>query len=275
MEIKHDIAALESQAKIIRRSIIEMSHACGRNAHPGPALSIADICTALYYDFMNIDPAEHMKADRDRLVLSKGHACPVIYAELAELGFFSKDLFPTLRHPGSMIQGHPTFHKTPGVDMTSGSLGNGLGIGLGMAYYLRLKGFDSRVYVILGDGEMNEGTVWEAVNYAPVQKLDNLIAIVDQNRFQSCGATGDILPMENMAERWRAFGWNVLEIDGHDMEQIVSALGLAKAHTGSPTCIVAKTVKGKGVSFMENNNAWHQKPVTDEEYAIAMKELEG
>ena len=268
------VSQLEAQAKEIRRQIIELSHTCGRNAHPGPALSIADICTALYYRFMSVDPAEPLSEDRDRFILSKGHACPVLYAILADKGFISKDTYSTLRHPGSIIQGHPTFHKTPGVDMTSGSLGNGLGLGLGMAYYLRLKKKDCKVYVVLGDGEMNEGTVWEAVNYAPVQKLSNLIAIVDQNYFQSCASTEEILPMNNMAERWRAFGWNVLEIDGHDMSQIVSALELANAHTGSPTCIVAQTTKGKGVSFMENNNAWHQKSITDEEYAIAMKELE-
>lgn len=274
MEKEHKIDELERHAKEVRKSIIEISHVCGRNAHPGPALSIADICTALYYGFMNIDPTDPNKVDRDRFILSKGHACPVIYAVLANLGFFSKDCFSTLRHPNSILQGHPTL-CTPGVDMTSGSLGNGLGIGLGMAYYLRHKGYDSKVYVIIGDGEMNEGTTWEAVNYAPIQKMDNLIAFVDMNGFQSCGATADILPMNNMSERWRSFGWNVIEIDGHDMNQIVDALEKANAHKGSPTCIVANTVKGKGVSFMENNNAWHQSPVSDEQYAIAMKELEG
>ena len=158
--------------------------------------------------------------------------------------------------------------------MTSGSLGNGLGIGLGMAYYLKHQGKKSKVFVILGDGEMNEGTLWEAINIAPVLKADNLIAIVDQNYFQSCGSTEDISPMQNMADRWRAFGWNVLEINGHDMSDIVSKLQMAVNHRGTPTCIVAQTVKGKGVSFMEHDNSWHQKAVSKEQYEMAMKELE-
>lgn len=269
-----DVAGLEKQARVVRKGIIELSHACGRAAHPAPALSCADICTALYYGFMNVDPKNPEMEDRDRLILSKGHACPVIYSILADMGFFPKEYFPTLRHVGSKLQGHPAYGKTPGVDMTSGSLGNGLGIGLGMAYYLKLQGKKSKVFVILGDGEMNEGTLWEAINVAPALKADNLIAIVDQNYFQSCGSTEDINPMQNMAERWRAFGWNVLEVNGHDMADIVSKLQMATNHHGTPTCIVAQTIKGKGVSFMEHNNAWHQGNLNDELYEIAMKELE-
>jgi len=269
-----DVAGLEKQARVVRKGIIELSHACGRSAHPGPALSCADLCTAIYYGFMDVDPQNPEKEDRDRLILSKGHACPVIYSILGDMGFFSKEEYKKLRHVGGKLQGHPSYGKTPGVDMTSGSLGNGLGIGLGMAYYLKHQGKKSKVFVVLGDGEMNEGTLWEAINVAPALKADNLIAIVDQNYFQSCGSTEDINPMQNMAERWRAFGWNVLEVNGHDMADIVSKLQMATNHHGTPTCIVAQTIKGKGVSFMEHNNAWHQGVINDEQYEIAMKELE-
>lgn len=269
------IQELEAAAVELRRDIIEMSYRCHRAAHPGPALSCADIVTALYYRFMDIDPADPEKESRDRLILSKGHACPVIYAALAELGFFSKDSFATLRHPDSIIQGHPTYHKTPGIDMNAGSLGNGLGIGLGMAYYLKLRKLPSHVFVILGDGELNEGTIWEAVMYAPVAKVDNLIVYVDHNGFQSCDSCEHILPQPNLCERWAAFGWNAIEIDGNDMSQVVAATELASAHTGSPTVIIADTVKGKGVSFMENNNSWHQHTLTEEQYLQAMVELGG
>lgn len=269
-----DIQALERQAKIVRRGIIEASYSCGRSAHPAPALSCADICTALYYGFMDVDPQNPDKEDRDRLILSKGHACPVLYSVLSDMGYFSKEYLPTLRHVGSKLQGHPVYGKTPGVDMTSGSLGNGLGVGLGMAYYLKLTGKKSKVFVILGDGELNEGTLWEAINVAPAMKTDNLIAVVDQNYFQSCGSTLDISPMNNMAERWRAFGWNVLEVNGHDMQDIVSKLEMAVNHHGAPTVIIAQTIKGKGVSFMEHDNSWHQHVISKEQYEAAMKELE-
>lgn len=274
MAMIKDISYLERKARGVRRGIIEMSYSCGRTAHPAPALSCADIVTALYYGFMDVDPQNPEKKDRDRLILSKGHACPVIYSVLAELGYFPKEYLPTLRHLDSKLQGHPVYGKTPGVDMTSGSLGNGLGVGLGMAYYLKLKEEKSKVFVILGDGEMNEGTLWEAINIAPVLKTDNLIAIVDQNYFQSCGSTLDINPMNNMADRWRAFGWNVLECNGHDMQEVVSKLEMAVNHHGSPTVIVAQTVKGKGVSFMEHDNSWHQHALTEEQYKTALSELE-
>lgn len=269
-----DIKKLESYSVTVRKDIIEMSRSCLTAAHPGPALSCTDIVTALYFGFMNIDPNAPEKEDRDRLILSKGHACPAQYASLAELGFFDKSEFKNLRHPGALLQGHPTYHKTPGVDMTAGSLGNGLGIGLGMAYYLKLKGFESRVYVVLGDGELNEGTIWEAVMYAPQAKVNNLIVFVDVNRFQSCGACNDIMPMPFIRANWESFGWNALEINGNDMKQIVNAVNLAHSSIAKPTVIIANTVKGKGVSFMENNNSWHQHKVSEEQYNIAMKELE-
>jgi len=270
-----EITALEEKARDIRRGIIETAYSSGRNAHPAPALSIADVCTALYYRFMKVDPKNPLWEDRDRFILSKGHACLISYAILADKGYFPKEHLKTLRHPNSILQGHPVMGKTPGVDMTSGSLGNGLGLGLGMAYYLKEVKKSSKVFVVIGDGEMNEGPIWEAMNVAPMLGTDNLIAIVDQNHFQSCGSTEDILPMQNMKERWEAFGWKVFEINGHDMHQIVSTLEMAVNHQGSPVCIVANTVKGKGVSFMENNNAWHQGKVSKENYEIAMKDLEG
>lgn len=269
----NEIGALEKKAQSIRRGIIETAYTSGRLAHPAPALSITDICTALYYKFMKVDPENPNWEDRDRFILSKGHACLVSYAILADKGFFPKKHLETVRHPNSILQGHPVVGKTPGVDMTTGSLGNGLGIGLGMAYYLKETKKDSKVFVVIGDGEMNEGAIWEAVNEAPVLRMDNLIAIVDQNHFQSCDTTEAIQPMQNMKERWEVFGWKVLEINGHDMHAIVSALEVAVNHKGSPVCIVANTVKGKGVSFMEHNNAWHQKVVTKEVFDKAMMEL--
>jgi len=265
---------LKKAAVTLRKDIIEMSRVCGTAAHPGPALSCADITAALYFGFMDVDSSDPEKADRDRFILSKGHACPAQYAALSELGFVSKEEYKNLRHPGSILQGHPTYHKTPGVDMTAGSLGNGLGIGLGMAYYLKLKGLSSKVYVVLGDGELNEGTIWEAVMYAPVAKVGNLIAFVDVNGFQSCDSCQNILPMPELKAKWSAFGWNTIEIDGHDMEQIVSAVSEAQQSADRPTVILAKTVKGKGVSFMENDNSWHQHKLSQEQYDIAMKELE-
>lgn len=269
-----DIVFLEKKARETRKLILETAHQSGRSTHIGPAFSCTDLMTVLYYGFMHIDPQQPYREDRDRLILSKGHACPVLYAILADLGFFPKEELAGLRHINAKLQGHPTYSKIPGVDMTTGSLGNGLGIGLGMAYYLKEKKIDRHVFVVLGDGEMNEGTVWEAVNVAPALRTDHLIAIVDQNYMQSCGATEDIVPMLNMAERWRAFGWNVLEVNGHDMRDVVSKLEMAVHHYGSPSCIIAHTVKGKGVSFMEHNNAWHQKPLGDEDYRRAMAELE-
>jgi len=222
---------------------------------------------------MNIDPKNPAWADRDRLILSKGHACPVIYAALAQRGYFPMEWLKDVRRVGGNLQGHPDMNKTPGVDMTAGSLGNGLSAGLGMAYYLKDQAKNSQVFVILGDGELQEGNVWEAAITAPALKLDNLIAIVDYNHFQSTGATDDIVPIEPIVDKWRAFNWNVIEINGHSMEEVVSALERGVAFRGRPTVVVAHTVKGKGVSFMEHNNDWHQKIPTEAEYAQARKEI--
>ncbi|MCL2380577.1 MAG: transketolase [Treponema sp.] len=270
-----EIKSLQNKAQEIRRLIVKTAYESQRLTHPGPALSIADICTALYYKFMNVDPQNPAWENRDRMVLSKGHACLVLYAILADKGFFPHEHLKTLRHPGSILQGHPVLGKTPGVDMTTGSLGNGLGAGLGMAYYLKHTGKPCSVYVILGDGEMNEGTVWEAVTQAPVLGVNNLIAIVDMNGFQSGGTTQEICPMNNMRQRWEPFGWKTLEVNGHDMAAVVSALDAAANYRGGPVCIVADTVKGKGVSFMEHNNDYHQKLMTKELYDTAMTELGG
>ena len=273
MESINDVERLEAKSTEIRRGIIQTTYDCQRTPHPGGALSAADLCTAVYYHAMSLDPDNPDMPDRDRFVLSKGHACLVQYVILADLGFFSSDELKTVRHINSILQGHPTRGKTPGVDMTTGSLGNGLGLGVGMAYHQHLDGAGRRTYVVIGDGEANEGTIWESAIVAASLCLDNLVVIVDQNHLQSGGSTEEISPMPAMADRWRSFGWRTFEIDGHNMKQIIETLDLASDRCGQPTCIIAETTKGKGVSFMENNNAWHQKGLTDAEYSVAMAEL--
>ena len=230
--------------------------------------------TALYFKIMRIDPRNPAWEDRDRFILSKGHACPVLYAALAEKGFFPKEWLYDVRRLNSHLQGHPDMKKTPGVDMTSGSLGNGLGAALGMAYYLKQQGQKAQVFCVLGDGELQEGAVWEAVLGAPAFRADNLTAIVDCNHFQSCGAVYDIMHIPDMTRAWEDMGWNVITINGHNMAEIVSALDTAYNFRGKPTCIMANTVKGKGVSYMEFDNAWHQKIPTKEQYEQAVRELE-
>lgn len=267
------IRELKLMANTIRRDIVEISYEAQGPSHPGPALSCTDIITALYFRFMNIDPSEPLWEDRDRLILSKGHACPAVYSALAEKGFFPKEWLTTIRRIDSRLQGHPDMNKTPGIDMTSGSLGNGLSIGLGMALYQKSKKKDSKVYVVLGDGETQEGPVWEAAMSAPALGANNLITIVDRNHFQSCGAVEDIIPLDNMKNMWESFGWHVIEMNGHNMEDIVCKLEIASRYRSKPTCIIAHTIKGKGVSFMENNNQWHQKKPTLDEYKQALSEL--
>lgn len=270
----YSIPELKRMANTVRRDIIDIAYKAQGPSHPGPALSCTDIVTALYFRVMRVDPQNPAWEDRDRFVLSKGHACPVLYSALAEKGYFPKDWLPTVRRVGSHLQGHPDMKKTPGVDMTSGSLGNGLSLALGMAIYLKHAGKPSQVYCILGDGEIQEGTVWESVLAAPAMKMDNLTAIVDCNHLQSCGAVPDIQDVPGMARAWEDLGWNVIRINGHNMEEVVSALERARDYRGKPTCIMADTVKGKGVSFMEFDNAWHQKLLTDEQYKQAIQELE-
>ncbi len=268
------IDELKEKARILRRHIMDMAFKAGQVTHPAPSLSCCDLVTALYFRVMRLGDRTNPEADRDRFVLSKGHAAPVIYAALAELDYFPKDWLPTLRRVGSKLQGHPCMKKTPGVDMTAGSLGNGLSAGVGMALYAKIRQWKSQIYVVLGDGEIQEGLVWEAAMSAPNQGLDNLIAIIDYNHLQSCGSTDAICQLEPLVDKWRSFGWQTFEINGHDMAEIVSRLEMAAQYKGRPVAIIAHTVKGKGVSYMENDNAWHQKTPTKEQYEQAMRELE-
>jgi transketolase len=268
-----EITDLRDKAREIRKDIIEIAYKAQGPSHPGPALSCADIVTALYFKIMKINPANPRWEERDRLVLSKGHACPVLYAALAERGYYDKSLLYSVRHLNSKLQGHPDMKKTPGVDMTSGSLGHGLATGLGIALALKISQIQSNVFVILGDGELQEGLVWEAAMATPRLGVDNLIAIVDYNHFQSGGSTDEILSLEPLKDKWEAFGWNVFQMNGHNMEDIINKLEMAISFQGRPTALIAHTIKGKGVSYMENNDAWHVKIPTQAEYEQAVKEL--
>jgi transketolase len=259
------IQQLKLMAATIRCDIIEMITAANAG-HPGGSLSAADIVTALYFRIMRIDPKNPGWPDRDRFILSKGHA-------LAERGYFDKSHLATLRRLNSILQGHPDMRKTPGIDMTAGSLGHGLSAGLGMALSGKLRKKDYHVFVVIGDGETQEGSIWEAAMAAPKWKLDNLTAVLDRNRLQNDACVVDVMPIEPLADKWRAFGWNVVEIDGHDMEQVVGSLETAKEHKGTPTMIIAHTVKGKGVSYMENVVDWHGKAPCKEEAECALEEI--
>jgi transketolase len=270
-----DTNNLVEKAREIRKDIMEIGYkAQGRPSHQGPALSCTDIMAALYFKIMKIDPANPQWEERDRFILSKGHACPVLYATLAERGYYDKSLLYTVRGIDSLLQGHPDMNKTPGIDMTSGSLGNGLSAGLGMALALKMKQTTSHVFVIMGDGELQEGEVWEAAMAAPRLGADNLVAIIDYNHLQSGGKTDEILSLEPLEDKWKAFGWKVFEMNGHNMEDIVVKLEMAVNFKGRPTVLIAHTVKGKGVSFMENNNAWHCRIPNEEQYRQALQELE-
>ena len=266
------IDELKQMAATIRCDIIDMI--CTAEAgHPGGSLSATDIVTALYFRLMRIDPANPRWPERDRFILSKGHACPVWYAALAERGFFDKSHLGTLRRLGSILQGHPDMNKVPGIDMTAGSLGQGLSVGIGMALAGRLQKKDYHVWVVIGDGESQEGSVWEAAMAGAKWKLGNLTAILDRNNLQNDWYVNDLMPIEPVADKWRAFGWHVVEIDGHAMEEIVPALEAAKDREDGPTLILAHTIKGKGVSFMENVCEWHGKAPCQEEADQALKEI--
>lgn len=267
------IKDLEKRAKRLRRLALKAIYD-GGSGHPGGSLSAADIIAALYFSELSLRPEEPRWADRDRFILSKGHACPALYAALAMRGFFPEEALKTLRHTGSMLQGHPDMRKTPGVEMNTGPLGMGASAGIGMALGLRMEGRSSRVYVLMSDGEMEEGSVWEAAMFASHKKLDNLTAFVDYNKLQCEGPVDEIMALEPLADKWRSFGWHVIEIDGHDMGRILEALEESKAVKGRPACIIAHTVKGKGVSFMENVAGWHgSAPPNDEELDRALAEL--
>jgi transketolase len=266
------IDELKRMAATIRCDIIDMI--CTAEAgHPGGSLSATDIVTALYFRLMRIDPANPRWPERDRFILSKGHACPVWYAALAERGFFDKSHLGTLRRLGSILQGHPDMNKVPGIDMTAGSLGQGLSVGIGMALAGKLQKKDYHVWVVIGDGESQEGSVWEAAMAGAKWKLGNLTAILDRNNLQNDWYVDDLMPIEPVADKWRAFGWHVVEINGHAMEEIVPALEAAKDREDGPTLILAHTIKGKGVSFMENVCEWHGKAPCKEEADQALKEI--
>ena len=277
MDNKH----LEEIAKKVRVDVIKAVYHAG-SGHPGGSLSAADLVTALYFDEMNIDPQDPKKPDRDKLILSKGHANPAQYAALGERGYFDVEDLMTLRKLGSPFQGHPNMYKVPGIEMSTGSLGQGFSAGVGMALANKLDKNPGRIYVILGDGELQEGIVWEAAMSASHYHLDNLCAIVDWNGLQIDGANDDVMTVRPIDEKFRAFGWNTCVIDGHDFNAIKAALLVARETQGRPTAIIAKTVKGKGVSFMENQAGWHGKAPNADEFAIAkaereskIKELEG
>ena len=258
-------------AKVIRRHIVTMT-AQANSGHPGGSLSATEIVTALYFHVMRHDPLNPKWEDRDRFILSKGHACPVLYAALAEAGYFPVDELSTFRKMNSRLQGH-THVMTPGIEMSGGSLGQGLSFGIGAALSGKIDKKDYRVYVLLGDGECDEGQVWEAAMSATHYKLDNLTAIVDRNRIQNDRFTSEAMEIEPLPDKWRAFGWKVQEIDGHDLGQVINALKAARRVKDRPSAIIAHTVKGKGVSFMENNPAFHGKAANKDELAQALQEL--
>ena len=264
---------LQKKATIIRKHIIDEVFSAN-SGHPGGSLSCADILTTLYFDEMRVDPKNPKDPNRDRFVLSKGHAAPALYATLAEKGFFPKEELLTLRKIGSRLQGHPDMKKIPGVDMSTGSLGQGISTAVGMAVAARLQKKDFRVYTILGDGEIQEGQVWEAAMFAGANKIDNLVVIVDNNGLQIDGNVADVCSPYPIDAKFAAFNFHVINIDGHDFNQIAAALEEAKTVKGMPTAIIAKTVKGKNVSFMENNAGWHGKAPNNDELAVAMDDLE-
>ena len=265
---------LRKVANEVRKGIVVGTHAA-KSGHPGGSLSAADILTYLYFEEMNVDPKDPGKADRDRLVLSKGHAAPGLYAVLAERGYFPKEDLETLRHIGSHLQGHPNMNDTPGVDMSTGSLGQGVSAAVGMALASKVWNDGYRVYAILGDGEIEEGQVWEAAMFAGNHGLDNLVVVVDHNGLLIDGTIEEVNSAMPIADKFRAFKFHVIELaDGNDMAQVRAAFSAAREVTGQPVCIVAETVKGKGVSFMENEVDWHGKGPNDDQYEQALAELE-
>ena len=264
---------LQKVANEVRKGIITSVHAA-KAGHPGGSLSAADIFTYLYFEEMNVDPKDPKKADRDRFVLSKGHTAPGLYSALAQKGYFPVEDLETLRHLGSYLQGHPDMKHIPGVDMSSGSLGQGISVAVGMAIAGKMDNADYRVYTLLGDGEIQEGQVWEASMMAGFRKLDNLVVIVDNNNLQIDGAIDEVCSPYPIDKKFEAFNFHVINIDGNDFDQIDAAFKEAKATKGMPTAIIAHTVKGKGVYFMENKVGWHGTAPNDEQYAVAMEELE-
>ena len=267
-----NVEALKRIAVEVRKGIIESVYSA-KSGHPGGALSCADILTVLYFNQMNIDEKKPDDPNRDRLVLSKGHASPALYSVLAEKGYFDKELLKTFRKIGSDLQGHPDMKKVPGVDMTTGSLGQGLSVAVGMAIASKMDKAGCDIYCIMGDGEIEEGQVWEAAMAASKNKLDNLCVIIDNNNLQIDGQIEKVGVINNITEKFQSFGFNTINIDGHNIDSIIDACTTAKQTKGKPTVIIAKTVKGKGVSFMENQAGWHGKAPNEEQYNLAMEEL--
>ncbi|HHW67948.1 MAG: transketolase [Epulopiscium sp.] len=257
-----------------RNELIDLLYSI-QTGHPGGSLSCTEIVTTLFFEKMNIDPKNPNKEGRDRFIMSKGHAAPMLYLNMAEKGYFPREDLKTLRQVGSHLQGHPCAHTTPGVELSTGPLGMGLGAGLGMALGEKLKNSDATIYVLLGDGEIQEGGIWEAAMAASKFKANNLIAILDYNGVQLDGTLEEIMPMGDIGKKFESFGWNVLYCDGHDVEDIANAIDEAKNCSTQPSIIIAKTVKGKGISFMEGKNSWHGKPIDLEEYKLAKAELGG
>ncbi|WP_419725846.1 transketolase [Terrisporobacter petrolearius] len=269
-----DHKGLNEITNVIRKDIVSMI--CkSKSGHPGGSLSAVEILTALYFDQMNIDPTNPKMEDRDRFVLSKGHAAPALYATLAERGYFEKEELNKLRKLGSMLQGHPDMKKIPGVEMSTGSLGQGFSVACGMAMAAKLDNAPWNVYALLGDGEAQEGIIWEAAMSAAHYKLDNMIAFLDYNGLQIDGEVESVMSINPIEDKFRTFGWNVITIDGHDFDQIFAALDMAKDTVDKPTMIIAKTVKGKGVSFMENQASWHGSAPSEEQLEQALSELGG
>lgn len=264
---------LSKIANEVRKGVIKSTHAA-KSGHPGGSLSVADIVTYLYFEELNVDPKNPKWEDRDRFVLSKGHVAPALYSALAEKGFFPKEDLLTLRHVGSYLQGHPDMKGVPGVDMSSGSLGQGVSCAAGMALAAKMDGKDYRVYAVTGDGEIEEGQIWEAAMFAGFRKLDNLVVVVDNNNLQIDGAIDTVCSPYPIDKKFEAFNFHTIVIDGNDFDQIRAAFKEARETKGMPTAIIAKTVKGKGVSFMENQVGWHGKGPNDEECRVALEELE-
>ena len=267
-----NVKALKKIALEVRKDIIEAVYSA-KSGHPGGSLSIADILTVLYFNQMNIDEEKPDDPNRDRLVLSKGHACTTLYSVLAEKGYFDKEDLKTFRKLGSPLQGHPDMNKVLGIDMTTGSLGQGLSASVGMAIASKMNKAGCKIYCILGDGEIEEGQIWEAAMSASKYKLDNLCVILDNNNLQIDGEIEKVGGMNNITEKFLSFGFNVVNINGHNIDEIIDAITTAKQTKGKPTIIIAKTIKGKGVSFMENKAEWHGKAPSEEEYNLAMEEL--
>jgi transketolase len=268
-----DLEQLREKARVIQKEIVESTTAAG-SGHPSSSLSAVQLLVGLYFGgVLRYDPARPDWPDRDRFILSKGHASPILYALLAEAGYISRDLLPTLRKLGSPLEGHPNKRRLPGVEASTGSLGQGLSIGLGHALAARVDRRSYRVYVLLGDGECDEGQVWEAAMAAHHHRVDNLTAIVDNNRMQQSGMVEDVMNHLPLADKFRAFGWHALDIDGHDQAAVLRAYDEARSTTGQPTAIVAHTIKGKGISFMETDYTWHGRAMNKEQAAEALKEL--